>query len=523
MQPTEETALNIVENALSAPEFERSPRMRKLLRYLVDETVAGRGDRLKGYSIGVDVFEKPSDFDPNSDALVRVEVGRLRRILANHFSAADASISHAIEIPRGSYQVLFRSRSNNGAQPRKELLARPTGPQLIVHPFLNQAPQSLSDDVAVGLAAELVDQLSRFRHIFVQNSAHAAALKTQDEGHYEVSGTVALIDDRLRVVATLTDNTKSTVVWSREFRSPTSPGRVLATQREIAQMIAGAVGHAYGPVTRDVLEANRVRPPGTWEAWSVQAMWQSYRFHQPTPEKYAELRARVEELLQADPLSPGLIAILARMTIEKAWTQYTPNILEVLAKARLKLLEAVGHDPNSGDAWRELAVVESMMGNATAADQAFRRAMDLHPSNLDILFAYAFNLGLSRGEWHQAWPLARKVVDLGLVSPIVSLYFCLHHMALDEAKPALFEARKLVWDWHPMMLLRALAHAGVDDMASAKQEVDALLAKHPDYDEWGREMIGLWVKDPPLMAKILALANKAGLQLRMPASGSAVH
>ena len=515
--PDAQTVQTVVADALSAPEFERSPRMRTLLRYLVDETLAGRGDRLKGYTIGVDVFEKPPDFDPNADALVRVEVGRLRRILANHFDTASAGPSHAIEIPRGAYQVHFRPRADSTMTASTELLARPTGPQVVVDPFLNQSPGALNDSIAVGVAAELTDQLSRFRHMFVQSRSNAELQQVAEEGHYNVSGTVALIDDQLRVVATLTDNTKRAVVWSREFRSPTTPGLVLATQREISQMIAGAVGHAYGPVTRAMIEANQAAPASTWEAWTVQAIWQAYRYQRPpdgSPEEaYAALRDRIDTLLERDPLSPALIAIRARMTIELAWASHTPDLHERLDRARLELLSAVGHDPNSAQAWRELAVVESMVGNATAADDAFARALELHPSNLEILFAYAFHLGLSHGQWHDAWPLVNKAADLGFVSPLLSLHLYVHHLALGEPKAALFEARKLDWPWHPMMLARAMAHANVDDMAGAALEVRRLLEHFPDYESWAGDAIGLWVRTPQLRAIVEASAAKAGLTL----------
>ncbi|MEM6899012.1 MAG: hypothetical protein AAF583_04485 [Pseudomonadota bacterium] len=49
---------------LASSEFSAAPRMSSLLEYLVNETLAGRSHALKGYTIGVDVFGKPSNFDP---------------------------------------------------------------------------------------------------------------------------------------------------------------------------------------------------------------------------------------------------------------------------------------------------------------------------------------------------------------------------------------------------------------------------------------------------------------------------
>lgn len=49
-----------------------------MLRFVVGETLAGTGSRLKAYTIGIEVFARPPDFDPQADPLVRVEAGRLR-------------------------------------------------------------------------------------------------------------------------------------------------------------------------------------------------------------------------------------------------------------------------------------------------------------------------------------------------------------------------------------------------------------------------------------------------------------
>ncbi len=48
-----------VEGLLTAPLFVGAPRRARLIRYLVERTLAGEGDQVNEYSIGVDVFGKP--------------------------------------------------------------------------------------------------------------------------------------------------------------------------------------------------------------------------------------------------------------------------------------------------------------------------------------------------------------------------------------------------------------------------------------------------------------------------------
>ena len=58
--------------------FGGAGRLSRLLRYVVDRTLAGESDQLKEYVVGVEVFDRDASYDPRLDSIVRVEAGRLR-------------------------------------------------------------------------------------------------------------------------------------------------------------------------------------------------------------------------------------------------------------------------------------------------------------------------------------------------------------------------------------------------------------------------------------------------------------
>ncbi|TJV75244.1 MAG: hypothetical protein E5X84_38455, partial [Mesorhizobium sp.] len=64
---------------------------------------AGEADKLKGFSIAMDVFGKDGDFDPSTDAVVRVQAGRLRELLQHYFANEGVAEPIRIAIPRGGY------------------------------------------------------------------------------------------------------------------------------------------------------------------------------------------------------------------------------------------------------------------------------------------------------------------------------------------------------------------------------------------------------------------------------------
>lgn len=68
-------------------DFMHSKRKRRFLKYVVQEPLAGRADRIKAYTIAVDAFDRDPSFDPLADPVVRIEAGRLRRCLEHYYLA----------------------------------------------------------------------------------------------------------------------------------------------------------------------------------------------------------------------------------------------------------------------------------------------------------------------------------------------------------------------------------------------------------------------------------------------------
>jgi TolB-like protein/tetratricopeptide (TPR) repeat protein len=96
-----------LERVLSSQRFQASERRRAFLRYIVEETLAGRPDRLKGYTIAVAVFGRDETFDPQADPVVRLEARRLRRDLDSYYVDAGTHDAVRISVPKGSYVPRF--------------------------------------------------------------------------------------------------------------------------------------------------------------------------------------------------------------------------------------------------------------------------------------------------------------------------------------------------------------------------------------------------------------------------------
>ena len=92
---------------VSSPVFEDSERLVGFLTFVVEETLAGRGNMLKESIIGVEVFRRPPGYDPKIDPIVRVQARRLRSKLETWYENGGQSSTVRIGLPKGGYAPEF--------------------------------------------------------------------------------------------------------------------------------------------------------------------------------------------------------------------------------------------------------------------------------------------------------------------------------------------------------------------------------------------------------------------------------
>ena len=99
-----------IERIAHSAVFASTPRLVLFLRYIVERTLSGRQEQIKEYNIATEVLGRQASFDPKTDAIVRVEAGRLRNKLAQHYLGPGANDPIRIEIPLGGYVPSFQAR-----------------------------------------------------------------------------------------------------------------------------------------------------------------------------------------------------------------------------------------------------------------------------------------------------------------------------------------------------------------------------------------------------------------------------
>jgi hypothetical protein len=104
---TEQAVRAEVERVLASQTLRGKETLQRLLAYLADRTLDGSAEALKEYTIGVEVFGKPEDYNPQEDASVRVQVGRLRQKLEEYYRAEGSAAPVVVELPKRQFALQF--------------------------------------------------------------------------------------------------------------------------------------------------------------------------------------------------------------------------------------------------------------------------------------------------------------------------------------------------------------------------------------------------------------------------------
>jgi adenylate cyclase len=141
---------------LDGPEFRKNSNSAKFLKFVVEETLDGRGARLKAYAIATLALERAASFDPQADSIVRVQAMRLRDLLEAYYAGAGANDPVQIVLRRGTYQPCFERRVPREDPVTQIAVVGPRLEETSPPPFSNWMRALIAIGAAVVLATALI-------------------------------------------------------------------------------------------------------------------------------------------------------------------------------------------------------------------------------------------------------------------------------------------------------------------------------------------------------------------------------
>jgi TolB-like protein len=471
-KPDQEAIRQQLDRILGSGPFHQSRRRQRFLEYIVTETLAGRGERLKGYNVALAVFDRPETFDPHLDPIVRIEAARVREKLREYYDADGQSDPIRIELPKGTYtpniefkqgasppwpdrpdattsvrplnpsQVFVASQAGARKTPFGVLAAfiiavflvvlagfgawrwlNPSTPlsekaSIAVLPFESIGNDSKWDRFADGITEDIVIDLSHSKDLFVvaRNSTEAYKGKpadVRDVGRdlgvrYVLEGGIQPLGDQIRVTAQLIDARTGVNVWSDRYDRPATD--LFKVQSDVTEKIAATLTGYEGAVAEAERSLIRRKPPTDLTAYESYLLGMEAK-HKVTKEGLDEGEGLFRKALEIDPQLARAYVGLAYIYDYRIDLGLGASVADNLTKLMEAARNAVRLDPNDGETQLVLGHAFAYQGMADQALEQFAKAEALAPNNADLLINIAWFLP-QFGQPDRAVELTEKALKL---------------------------------------------------------------------------------------------------------------
>ena len=513
-----------LDRILASRQFVDTTRLARFLKYLVDQTLAGNDDALKGYSIGLDVFDKPDDFDPAIDTIVRVQASKLRSRLDLYYATEGSDDPLRILVPKGSYVPVFQVAfdpevANASTAPSDTMQSRYS---IAVMPFDNLSGSPDQEFLADGFTEEILNALSRFREFRVA-ARHSTFRYKNTKGdareigaelgvRYILEGSVRRWKDQIRVTSQLIDTETGAHMLSETYDDDMSVESLFDIQETIASQIAAEIAEPHG-VIHKAGAAHRRAATDNLNAYEARLLASEY-WRNPSRETHATTMKHLERAVSLDPNYSGawaMLAILYGDEVRFGFAQDTnrPPLDRALDAAK----KAVETDPKDAAGYHALFMTHFHRNELSAFEAAAKRALALNPSYPDMLADYGVCIGYS-GQRALGLDCLQKAMDLSPDAPgwYRASIAVIHYLNKDYQT-----ARDVIEGFNLGSsflgdFIRAMVYAQLGRTEDAQQYLERGIERLPGNAALDEDYLKIWNLGPPEVEHLFDGWRKAGLK-----------
>lgn len=540
--------------------FRASPKLSAFLRFVVEQELAGASANTKAYTIAVEAFGRGADFDPQTDPIVRVEAGRLRRAIVAYYAGSGADDPVAIDLPRGHYVPTFTRRTiasgaeipfslrwpsvaawarsqsmhvwlilfliaavaiatlgihyrlvepattatipKSSSNSTSAMVLRPGAglPTVFIRPFDETGaatPAGTLEDVR----RKLRDALARFDEIVVASDPLPPARRPQSPAprEYDLAGTLRHNGNGTTTLAfRLFDVADGTVAWTHSFDG-IPVAELSAVENDIVKRVAALLAQPYGVIyARELtkLAADDADPRYRCLLGTVE-----YRrgFDRG---KGAGMRSCLEQVTALDPNFAVGFAVLALLNLREYY-EGDDDGSAALARAIAAAQRAVDLKPHSARARQALMSALFARGEIADAMAEGERAVWSNPYDSTVLQAYGMRLVLSGQIEKGAALLRQAAAGYPTRPPILEFSLFLSAYLLGDDATAVHQARLFTNDDYPLLLVcRAIAAARVGDHSQARLTIERLSMLHPGWRDNPRQRLRRYIPSAPIVERL---------------------
>jgi adenylate cyclase len=459
-----------LDRILASSSFLNARRPSQFLRFVVESTLSGQADTIKEYLIGVEVFDRPVDYDPKDDPIVRIEAGRLRKKLAEYYSGPGANDPVKIDLPKGGYVPVFQPRSLWSHQPQgtehaseQESAAADNGDLHradVAEGLVTSLPSSSQTTrervsrmaaTVILLAAVAVASVAYVRLRSHSTPASIAVLPFLDlrEGHPEPYLSDGMAEELTTGMAQFNGLRVVAATSAFQFRGKSEDVRKIGQALGADALLEGSISQSANSLR---VNAQLIDARNGYHLWS-----KAYDVH---PDNIlASEQEIVLDTAHALHVSANSPRPLNRDTesseahdlyLRGRYLWHTRQLPDMLQSIQL-FQHAIQDDPNYALAYAGLAdtytvmAINTQMAPAEAiplAKAALQRAIELDPDSAQVHATWGLLKSQCEWDWHGAEQEFRKAIELDSNYAPAHHWAALEHMYLGQFDLADAEFRK---------------------------------------------------------------------------------
>lgn len=251
-QLSDEVIMSQLHRILDSSVFKQAERQHRFLEFIISQTLAGKADKLNGFVIGLEVFDRDDSFDPAIDSIVRVEAARLRSKLQEYYLSEGRHDPVTVEMPKGKYVPVFKPGpyANANINSKPDILnslfpVRPSN-SIAVLPLLNLSgdpgqeyfSDSITDAIINTLAHNRILKVISMTSVMTYKGINKNIRNIADELHvtYVLEGSILKEKNLIRLSIQLIDCMSDHHIWAESYERELTG--IISLQRELATTIS---------------------------------------------------------------------------------------------------------------------------------------------------------------------------------------------------------------------------------------------------------------------------------------------
>ncbi|HEX2712557.1 MAG TPA: tetratricopeptide repeat protein [Candidatus Acidoferrales bacterium] len=436
-----------VERILASETFAHSDRLKRFLRFAVEQVIRGCADQLKEYVVGLEVFDRKQPYDPQADPIVRVEAHRLRSKLKEYYKSEGRKDRLLIHFPKGTYVPIFRIREVK-AYDAERVPSQRRSPHdwstIGVLPFTDLSSEKDQEHFCRGMAEEITNALAHVEGLHVASRTSAFLLSGKYLDVCEVGrklhvstvleGSVRKAGERVRVTVQVANVADGYHLWSetydREMRD------VFAIEDEISRAVVKALKVKLVDQQGSQLVRRRTENLGAYNLYCkgryYHDMW--------------DLQKSIEYFQQATAEDCNYAAAYAGLAESYSLAAFYGVLppREVMQAAKVAAMKAVEIDATLGAAHTSLGVIKTVYDwDWFGAKQEFQYALELQPRDANARYWHAHYLE-SMAWLREAIAEMKLALEIDPLSPVINVNLAMAYYLNGQYSEAIDQSSKAI-------------------------------------------------------------------------------